>query len=236
MKLPTATEMMIQALSREVRDGEITATGTLSPIPAAACYLAQLTHAPTARLLILASPDWPFDSELEEMFCLAQQGKMGLFFLSGAQIDRQANTNLVVIGPYERPKVRLPGGAGTAMICHQARRVALFMAKQTERSLVEKVDFITGPGGSPGPGRPGGPCRLVTDLAVFDYLAGQGLVLASIHPGVSLEEVQARTGFPLQLSGPVPQTPAPDEAALALIHGPVKEKLAKTYPSFAQQL
>lgn len=249
MSKNSLVEIMIQALALEVREGEFSFTGTLSPIPAAACYLAQMTHAPHARLLIFHSPEWPFGSELEDFFNLAQRGRLGLAFLSGAQIDRWGNTNLVTLGPYHQPKVRLPGGAGSAMLGLYAKRTALFLQGQTPRRLVEKVDFVTAPGGAAGqpmvyPGasdsspltRPGGTCRLVTDLAVFGFDPEQGLVLESIHPGVSLEKVQARTGFELVVSETLTTTPELDKEALALIHGPVKEKLARTYPRFAREL
>ncbi|MBW1713518.1 MAG: CoA synthetase, partial [Deltaproteobacteria bacterium] len=182
MSQVSPAEMMIHVLSQEVRDNEISAVGTFSPIPAAACYLAQLSHAPRARLAILDAPDWPFEGELEELFNLMNRGRVGLFFLSGAQIDRQANTNLVSLGEHDKPKLRLPGGAGSALVYIQTARVALFLMQQSARNLVEKVDFVTGPGGPPGPDRPGGPTRLVTDLAVFDYEPPRGLVLASVHP------------------------------------------------------
>lgn len=236
----TTQELMITCLSRQVADHKITATGTLSPIPAAACYLAKLSHAPRAELLIFHAPDWPFESELEELFNITRQGRLDLFFLSGAQIDRTANLNLVAIGDYEKPKVRLPGGAGAAMLYLQAGRSALFLARQNTKSLVEKVDFITAPGGSPGEAngldRPGGPVGLVTDLAVFDYLPGQGLVPASIHPGTEPGQLQAATGWDLGNLDHLPQTEPPDEDILALIRGPVKEKLKAVYPAFADHL
>ena len=229
-------EMMIHLLSKEVRNQEVSATGTLSPIPAAACYLAQLTHAPQAKLAVLDAPDWPFDGELEELFNLVQRGEVGLFFLSGAQIDQEANINLVAIGQHRQPKVRLPGGAGSAMVYLHSLRVALFLRHQTARNLVKKVDFVTAPGGATGPGRPGGPTRLVTDLAAFDFRPGRGLVLSSIHPWSSPREVQEKTGFDLGLTGGEPFSPEPDQEILDLIHGPVKERLAKVYPLFAQEL
>ncbi len=236
MSQVSAAEMMIHLLAQEVRDHEFTFTGTLSAIPAAACYLAKLTHAPEARLLIFHSPEWPFESELDEFFGFAQQGRLDLLFLSGGQIDRLGSTNLVAIGPHQRPKVRLPGGAGSAMLCLYAKRTVLFLTQHSARSLVERVDFVTGPGGTPGPDRLGGPTRLVTDAAVFDYGPQDGLSLASIHPGLSFEDLQARTGFDLGPPRPTPTTPAPDERILDLIHGPVKDMVAGPYPRFAKTL
>jgi glutaconate CoA-transferase subunit B len=236
MNGPSPVETMIFLLAQEVRDDELTAVGTLSPLPAAAAYLAQMTHAPRARLAILDSPEWPFEGELEELFNLAQRGRVGLFFLSGAQIDRQANLNLIAVGDYARPKVRLPGGAGSAMVYLQVERTVLFLRSQSARSLVERVDFVTAPGGAPGPDRPGGPTRLITDLAVFDYQPGQGLVPASLHPGVSLADVAAKTGWEVKGPASLPASTTPDQETLALIHGPVKDKVARIYPLFAGEI
>ena len=236
IKTPTTVDIMIHAMSKEIRDNEISATGTLSPIPAAACYLAQMTTAPQTLPAILDAPDWPFEGELEELFNLMQRGRVGLFFLSGAQIDKSANTNLVSIGSPQRPKVRLPGGAGTAMVYLHAKRVVLFLRHQTVRSLVEKVDFVTGPGTGDIPERTGGPTRLITDLAVFDIKPNQGLTLSSLHPGVDFEEVRAKTGFELDRPKDLKVTEVPSPRILELIHGPVKEKVSLVYPLFASEL
>ncbi len=235
-KTPSTVDLMIHALSKEVRNDEVSATGTLSPLPAAACYLARMTTAPRARLAILDAPDWPFEGELEELFNMIQRDRVGLFFLSGAQIDKKANTNLVAIGPPGKPKVRLPGGAGTAMVYLHSKRVVLFMRHQSARSLVERVDFITGPGVSSVPERTGGPTRLVTDLAVYDFVPGQGLLLSSLHPGVEAEEIRAQTGFDPGLPDRPKITESPGPEIVELIHGPVKEKLARVYPLFASEL
>lgn len=231
----TTVEMMIHALSKEIREGELSAVGTLSPIPAAACYLAKMNHAPQARIAILDSPEWPFNGELEELFNMAQAGRVGLFFLSGAQIDRQANLNLLAIGDLDSPKVRLPGGAGSAMVYLHCKRSALFMRHQSARSLVEKVDVITSPGGPPGPDRPGGPSVLVTDLAVFRYRPGEGLVLESVHPGVEPRELAEKTGWDLQVPDDTPVTNSPTPEVLDLIRGPIREKVARIYPLFAEK-
>lgn len=236
MSRVTPTEMMIHLLSQEVRNDEVTATGTLSGAAAAACYLARETHAPRAKILIYGSPEWPFETDLEPMFDLAQQGRMGLFFLSGAQIDRAANINLTVIGDFSRPTVRLPGGAGSAMLYLHSKRTALFLNHHSARSLVEQVDFITAPGGGPGPDRPGGPSRLITDLAAFDYHPQEGLRLASIHPWSSAGEVREKTGFELPNADDAPPSDLPDDERLGLIRGKIKELVAGPYPAFAAEL
>ncbi len=147
--LTPGEEIMIGALARQVQDGDWAACGTLSPLPAAALWLAQLTHAPRAEVFVAGSPDWPFAGEWQGFFDLAQAGRLNLFFLSGAQIDGQGNINLMAIGPYEKPKVRLPGGAGSAILAYVVERVVLFKTDHSARGLVAAVDTVTAPGYTP---------------------------------------------------------------------------------------
>ena len=112
---------MACAIAREVRDGETLAVGTLAPIPASGALLAHFTHAPRATVVILNHPDfWPFGNGSKEFYDYAQRGKFDLFFLSGGQIDRHGNLNLITVGDHARPKVRFPGGAGAATRLHRA--------------------------------------------------------------------------------------------------------------------
>ena len=98
--LTPGEETMIAALSRQVRDRDWAACGTLSPMPAAALWLAKLTHAPKAEVFVAGSRDWPFSNEWQDFFDLAQAGRLNVFFLSGAQIDGQGNINLMAVGDY----------------------------------------------------------------------------------------------------------------------------------------
>ena len=230
-------ELMICELAKQVRNFEISATGTLSPIPAAACYLAKETHAPDAKLLIFNSPEWPLSGELEELFNIARQGKLDLFFLSGAQIDRWANLNLVAIGSYEKPKVRLPGGAGSSMLYHQAKRTALFLRNQTERSLVNKVDFITAaPLIKFDSKEITGPSVLVTDKGVFKYDHKLGLIPESIHPHVTTEKFIKSIGFDVGNINHLPVTILPDDSIIEVLRGKVKELLYPVYPEFVNKV
>jgi glutaconate CoA-transferase subunit B len=229
--------MMAVAISREVRDGETTAVGTLAPVPAAGVLLAHFTHAPRARVLIFNHPDyWPFRQGSKEFYDYAQRGNFDLFFLSGGQIDRHGNLNLITIGDHDRPTLRFPGGAGSAMLYYMARRVIIFRMDHTPRIFVERVDTIASPGSSPPDVvRPGGPWKCVTPLCTFRFdQARKTLVVESVHPGVTVEALQRQTGFPLGLTATPPVTPPPTPEELALLRGPVKTSLAKTYPRFAE--
>jgi glutaconate CoA-transferase subunit B len=243
--LTPGEEVMIGALARQVQDGDWAACGTLSPMPAAALWLAQLTHAPRAEVFVAGSPDWPFEGEWQGFFDLAQAGRLNVFFLSGAQIDGQGNINLMAIGTYEtyetyeKPQVRLPGGAGSAILAYVVERVVLFKTEHAARGLVAAVDTVTAPGYTPELSpwqRPGRITCLVTPKCVFNLSPPKLPHLSSLHPGVSLEEVRRLTGFPFAAPADLPETPALDPEARGLLYGPVKEKLARAYPHFAARL
>ena len=234
----TPEEFMAAAIAREVRDGETTAVGTLSPIPAAGLLLAHFTHAPRATPIIINHDDyWPFRRGSKDFYDYAQKGTLGLFFLSGGQIDQAGNLNLIAIGEADHPRVRFPGGAGAAMLYYLARRVVLFRAEHSLNGFVERVDWITSPGSSsPRVVRPGGPWKVITPLVVLRFeQETKRLALESIHPGVSPEEVQRRTGFALDFSGPVATTPGPTPEQLRILRTRVRDSLAKVYPVFARQ-
>ena len=232
-------ETMIGALAREVKDGDWAACGTLSPMPAAALWLAKETHAPQAEVFVGGSADWPFEGEWQGFFDLAQAGRLNVFYLSGAQIDGQGNINLMAVGDYRQPKVRLPGGAGSAILAYVVERVVLFKTTHEARGLVPQVDLITAPGFTPNLSlrqRPGRIMRLITPKCVFALDQPQPPWLASLHPGVTLEEVRRLTGFEFRTPPRTAETPALTAQERGLLYGPVKEKLARAYPHFAARL
>jgi glutaconate CoA-transferase subunit B len=231
-------EVMAVAIARRLRDGETIAVGSVSPIPAGACLLAKRMHAPEARLILLGSrAHFPFNGGVQEFYNFAVRGRLDVFFASGAQIDQHGNFNLSVIGDYDRPKVRLPGGRANGILAFVAKRLILFRTEHSRRVFVPKVDFVTAPGTSPeGVYRLGGLHAVVTDLCVFEFDRGKGrLELGSVHPGVSLADVEAKTGFPLHAPTPLRETATPTDAELALLRGPVREELQTFYPEFVKQ-
>lgn len=235
----TPEELMATIISRQIKNGETIAVGTFSPIPATAAIMARECQAPDSDVFIMGSQGWwPFSEGSLEFFNMAQKGCFDYFFLSGAQIDRQGNINLHVIGDYNKPKVRLPGGAGSAMLYYMAKKVILFKIDHTAKSFVERVDFITSAATSP-PAiyRPGGLHFVITPLAVLVSNKATGfLELFSVHPGHTVAEVQENTGFPLPLhDGRVEETGAPCGNELDLLRGPVRDEVAKIYPAFARE-
>ena len=143
-----------------------------------------------------------------------QPGRIDVGFLSGAQIDRFGNINTTVIGEYDEPLVRLPGSGGAPEIAASCREVIIVMRQQA-RAFVDQVDFVTSVGHGTGPDdrevlglRGGGPSRVITDLGVLEPDPDtKELVLTALHPGVSVEQVRAETGWELQVSVDMKITP-----------------------------
>jgi glutaconate CoA-transferase subunit B len=238
-KLTPDEETMIGALAREVKDGDWAACGTLSPMPAAALWLAKETHAPEDQVFVAGSRDWPFADMWQGFFDLAQAGRLNVFYLSGAQIDGQGNINLMAVGDYRRPKVRLPGGAGSAILAYVVERVVLFKTTHEARGLVPQVDVITAPGFTPTLSlrqRPGRLTRLITPKCVMAFQPPQTPLLEGLHPGVTVEEVRQLTGFEFRSPARAPETRVLTADERQLLYGPVKEKLARAYPQFATRL
>ncbi len=225
----TDTELLVILLSREVRDGEISACGALSHIPAAGLLLAQALHAPNAELIILNSIFNPFHTSKQFHF-LAQRGELGLFFASGVQVDRHGNYNLHQLGPdLEHPQMRFPGGYGGGMIYYGALRTVVFRTEHTPRSLVEKVDYISAAGSTPPDVlRHGNPTKLVTPKANFRFDKDAGLLqLDTVHPGYTFDDIRDSTGFDIG-EGPVAVTPAPTAEELEVLRQVIRRKMIDT--------
>jgi glutaconate CoA-transferase, subunit B len=241
MEYSTA-EMMAVAAARALKNEDVCFVGIGAP--SVACNLARLTHAPGITLIyesgtIGAKPDvLPLsigDPELSETALTTvsvpemfqywlQGGRISIGFLGGAQIDRFGNINSSVIGSYEHPKVRLPGGGGAPEIASLCRQTFVVMS-QTRRTFVERVDFITSFGyGTGGDHRQRlgistlGPTLVVTDLCLLRPDAEtKELVVTSVHQGVTREDIAQRTGWPIRYGDTVESTPPPTETELAAL-------------------
>jgi glutaconate CoA-transferase subunit B len=235
----TPTEMMTVAAARALRNEDVCFVGI--GMPSAAANLARLTHAPDITLiyesgtlgtrpnvlpLSIGDPEL-CETELTtvsvpEMFRYwLQGGRITVGFLGGAQIDKFANLNTTVIGDYHKPKVRLPGGGGAPEIASACGEIFIIMA-QSKRSFVPKLDFITSLGHGEGGNaretlglKTKGPTRLMTDLAIFaPDPETKEMIVTSIHPGVTREQVAEATGWPLRYATKVDETPAPSAREL----------------------
>lgn len=233
-------ELLAVLLSREVRDGEICGCGAHSMLPAAGLLLAQALHAPNITPIILGAKAYmPFNTS-RQFHYLAQRGDLGLFFVSGVQIDKHGNYNLHQIGAAGAPpKRRFPGGYGGGMIYYAARRTVVFRTEHTRRTFVSKVDYISAAGSTePDVMRHGNPTKVVTPLANLNFDAeADRLRLESLHPGHTLEDVQAQTGFSLGKRTKAPTTPSPSEEELYTLRSIVRSTMihTDTYPDWARQ-
>ena len=210
------------------------AVGAASPIPAAACWLVKKLGHPV-RLSLLHRPRGnPFTEGTRELFDLAGQGRIDLFFLGGGQIDGHANINLLGTGEWPGRTARFPGSFGSAFMYSMTPRTILFREEHSTRVLVPRVDMISAPGVSaPGIYRRGTAQALVTGRCVFRFdPANQGrFQLETIHPGETAATIRANTGFDYD-EAEAAVTPDPTAAELTLLRGPVRAEMLETYPDF----
>ena len=212
---------MICVAAKELRDGDVVFVGI--GLPSLACNLALATHAPNLELiyesgtlgtrperipLSIGDPALVTGAvmvtPMTDVFqYVLQRGHIDVGFLGAAQIDRYGNINTTVIGPYDNPKVRLPGSGGAAEIAIHAKRV-LVVTQLDKRAFPERVDFVTSPGDR--------VARVITDKCVFDRDRDGELVLSGLFPGVTVDEVRALVGWDL-LVRPAIQTVAPPSDA-----------------------
>jgi glutaconate CoA-transferase subunit B len=228
--------MMTVAASRAMRDGVACFVGI--GIPSTAANLARRTHAPGLVLVYesgtlgakpAALPLSIGDGQLAdtadavvsvpEVFNYwLQPGRVDIGFLGAAQIDRFANINTTVIGDdYRHPKIRLPGAANCPEV--------IVVVRQSRRTFVDRVDFVTSVGHGTGPGdrarlglRGAGPTMVITDLGILTPDPSTcALTLSSVHPGVTVEQVRDATGWDLAVAGDLATTAPPTNDELAVL-------------------
>lgn len=237
----TPMELMICVASRLLEDGAVVGVGTGAPC--AAAMLAQKLHGPNLFIVFEAGglapqlPSMPISvgdsrtfyrglmaTSMNDILDACQRGMVDYTFLGGAQIDAYGNLNSTVVGDYRKPKVRFPGSGGAndfASLCWRT----MVMTQHDRRRFVAKLDFLTTPGYLTGAGAreaaglPAGtgPYKVITDLAVMGFEEqSKRMQLESLHPGVTLEQVQENTGFELLLAPRIGETepPRPDELRL----------------------
>jgi glutaconate CoA-transferase subunit B len=226
-------ELLACVIARLIGDARHVAIGAASPIPATGAFLLKQKN-PSLRISLLAKRVGnPFTAGSRELFDLAGQGRIDVFFLGGAQIDGEANINLV-----EAEGKRFPGSFGSAYMYFAAGKTILFREEHSPRVLVQKVDFVSAPGWSPPEvERRGGPAALLTGKALFRWQKEKKrFLLESVHPGSRAEEVKASTGFEYDMPLTTPETARPGAADLELLRGPVAKVIAENYPQFARRV
>ncbi len=236
-------ERLAAALARLILDptaprARHIAVGAASPIPAAACWLVKKRGAELRLSFLHKRTGNPFTEGSRELFDLAGQGRIDLFFLGGGQIDGQANINLIGTGEWPGATVRFPGSFGSAFMYLMTPRTLLFREEHSRRVLVPRVDIVSAPGVSPkGVFRRGTAQALVTGRCVFRFDSERArFVLVSRHPGETASSIGANTGFEFDAAKEVPVTPDPSPEELALLRGPVCDEMRETYPEFCRRV
>ena len=237
----TPRELMVAAAAREIRDGDKVFVGMRLPLLGFA--VAKETRAPNAIGIFENGVirDWPalesiftmsdppniahalYCGGLNDVMYLLQSGRVDLGFIGGAEIDRFGNLNTHWVEDNGK-RTRLPGSGGAADIATMAKRCIIIMNHERRR-FVEKVQYITSPGfGDGGAWRErnglsgGGPSRVITSMGIFSFdPASHEMILSSNHPGVSVDEIQKETCWPLRVATDVCETPAPTEDELAAV-------------------
>lgn len=239
----TKIEFLIACASSHVKDGENVFGGTGMPLLAA--LLAKETHAPKSNLiseagfidarprnvpLSVADTRYYFGCAaslglIETLGFLLQGGRIDVGFLGAAQIDEFGNLNTSYIGPYDAPKVKLPGSGGGNDIASSAKRLIVMMSHD-KRKFLKKLDYMTSPGHLEGPGSREkwslvgkGPEVVITDMCQMDFVPETKRIrLMSVHPGYTAQDILDNVMFDLIVPDDVPTTPEPTQEQIDIMH------------------
>ncbi len=218
-------DQVIVSLSRTLKDSSTIATGVASPLQMIAILLAQKTKkikylncigainpklkkipSSSVNISILENKESPI--ELSELWGYALKGKLETMFFSAVQIDGYGNLNMTCIGNYKKPKVKLPGPAGSITLRNLCKNCIVTSLNHNKRVFVEKVDFITS--SSPR------PTTVITNLGILRL--GKKAELMSVHPHSNMQEIIKNTGFKLEVAKNAPITKKPAEKELKLLN------------------
>jgi glutaconate CoA-transferase subunit B len=218
-------EFLAACASRHVRNGENVFGGTGLPLLAA--LLAKETHARNINLISEAGfiDARPRIGLIETLGFILQAGHIDVGFLGAAQIDEYGNLNTTYIGPYEAPKVRLPGSGGGNDIASSAKRLIIIMTHD-KRKFVKQLDHLTSPGHLEGPGSREkwslvgrGPEVVITDMCQMDFDPRTLKIrLMSVHPGYTVQDVLDNVMFDLIIPDDVPTTDEPTQEQIDVMH------------------
>jgi glutaconate CoA-transferase, subunit B len=237
----TPDEFMVICMARQVRDGELVAQGIATPLVAAAYLLARRTHAPNLYFssaigqsicrdpaplsLSLVESLWLDHSLINVGFVRAVSEVLPVIrpleFFRPAQVDPYGNINNIAFGKdYQHPRLRLPGTGGIPDVTTYLDEIMLYVPRHSRVTFVPQLDFCAGLGHNSARKRGKGPRYLVSDLGQFDFASGR-MRITTFHPGVTVEKIQAHTGFSLEVSPDVTETVSPSEHELSVLRNEI---------------
>lgn len=236
----TAGEMIAVCIARSVQPDDVLGQGIGSPLVAVGYLLAKKMHAPDVTISCtignsLSASNFPLTLSYMEKYTignaihlwdfpeatsvLVSARKITLEFFRPAQMDANGNSNNLVIGDYRSPKVRLPGCGGIADATTIWPRIEFYIPRHSKQVMKEKLDFCSGLGRTK---NQAGSWRVITDLCIFRYDQSiGGMLIESLHPGVTLEHVKQNTEFELMVTVNLPETVPPSEEELYLIRNEI---------------
>jgi glutaconate CoA-transferase, subunit B len=237
----TPDEVMVVCMARQIEDNEVVTQGLGTPLVTAAYLLAKQTHAPNLYFTsaigqgICRVPAPMNLSKIESLWLDRSLTNIGFvsgtvdvlphlhpkeFFRPG-QIDMFGNFNNIAFGKdYSRPRMRLPGSGGIPDVTTYSENIHLYVPRHSKVTFVTKLDFISGLGYHPSRIRGAGPKYLITDLGQFDFANGK-MRLISYHPGVSVNHIQKKTGFELDICPDLHETLHPNANELNLLRNQI---------------
>jgi acyl CoA:acetate/3-ketoacid CoA transferase beta subunit len=233
----TPDEIMVVCMAHQVRDGDLVAQGIATPLVAAAYLLARQTHAPNIYFSsaigqgVCRHPAPLSLSQIERLWLDRSLVNIGfaravtevlptfhpLEFFRPAQIDLNGNFNNIAFGKdYRHPRLRLPGTGGIPDVTTYLENIMLYVPRHSRVTFVPQLDFCAGLGHNSARKHGNGPRYLITDLGQFDFVSGR-MRLTSFHPHVTIENIQAHTGFRFEISPMVMETPLPTDDEINLL-------------------
>lgn len=241
----SATELLTVVASRELAGRNTVFAGI--GLPTLAVSLASMTSAPDLEIVYESGVCGAHPSHLPETIADAvlitgaeavlsmpvlfgyvlQGGHIDVGFLGAAQIDKFGNLNSSVIGPWEKPKVRLPGSGGAVEVAANSKEVFVVMRRHDARTFVEQLDFCTSPGpdralAEGGRVRGAGVTKVITELGILTRSGVRDeLKLSAVHEGVTVDQVRENTGWDLKVADDLRVTPQPTAEELRLLRNDI---------------
>ena len=223
------SDFLVLNLAREINEGETIVQGTATLIPLIATSLAMQKKKINLIGGFFSNPKitpkipstFSFENYkngksylgLSKFLDLLQNNQIHLEFLRPAQVDKFGNINNTVIGKYKKPKIRLPGGMGVDDVMHFIKKIVLYIPNHNNKTLVNKVDFITASGWNKGKG----PDKIITNMCVFEFI-NKKITLTEINPFYSLKDIREKTGFRFKIASKLKNMPLVDNKTRELIN------------------